>query len=214
MAEITLLAIAEAHDGFEFVYRGWGTDLSHLPVPARVPNSGRGPPLPGDEGADGQAPVRPPGGRSACRGGQGRPPLPGRRSAQRGGRKLDRDRPVPVPATGLSQLVDLRGTRSTTQAAVSHRTGRPRPGGMPDRPNVETGGRGLGADAGLWGSYGPEARTSVRSIGPSFGLWEPGTPIQIRAAPCGAVRRRPIQRVPARSRGLLTTPPEAGGLPP
>jgi len=36
---------------------------------------------------------------------------------------------------------------------------------------------------GLWGSYGREEVTSVRSTGPSFGLWEPGTPIQIRAAP-------------------------------
>ena len=69
---------------------------------------------------------------------------------------------------------------------------------MPDRTNVETGRRGLGLDAGLWGSYGREAPTSVRSTGPSFGLWEPGTPIQIRAAPHSF---RPTL-VGARNRGL------------
>jgi FkbM family methyltransferase len=54
---------------------------------------------------------------------------------------------------------------------------------MPDRTNAQTGRRGLIPDVGLWGSYGREAETSVRSTGPSFELWELGTPIQIRAAP-------------------------------
>ena len=73
---------------------------------------------------------------------------------------------------------------------------------MPYRPKVEARGRRLAQsvrDAGLWGSYGREVVPSVRSTGPSFELWELGTPIQIRAAPLDTRPVVPMAR-PARGR--------------